>query len=281
MPHHLVSAPALRKASNGLVEVGNRVDVGDAHWENGVAFTPRGCQTIFAHVPFCPGEDKSPFHDCPAPVYAVPYLLEVGLAWALPDMGAGPKAILEEAFDIGQSSVLERLAWEGIADVAGATPITLPVRSGTIATAGIVGRVMGTAAAPPTLTGTAMNVGAGATPAAALGMVEAKLLDGGDHIGGAGTIFMSPIVAAQAGEALTRDNGHLIARATGSTVVVGNVDADRVIGVLGDVDVYLGEVLVLEAHERSKNEWVGRAERRALAVWNSCGVFSATITATP
>ena len=137
---------------------------------------------------------------------------------------------------------------------------------------------MGAAVAPPTLSGTALATGVTGTVAKAVGAVEAKLLDGSDHIGGAGTIFMSPIVAAQAGDVLERIGGHLVTRATGSQVIIGNFDADKVIGVIGEVDVYLGEVIVLEVNERSKNEWVGRAERRALAVWNPCGVFSAAIT---
>jgi hypothetical protein len=278
MPHEIVAAPGLRKASNGLVEVGNRVDVGDDHWENGVAFTPRGCQVVFAHVPFCPSEDKSNFAECTPAVRVVPYLLEAGLVWSLVDMGADPKGILTEAFDIGTSPVLERLAWEGIADVIPATPIALPAIAGAAATGAVVGRIMATAVAPPTLSAQALATGVTGTPVKAIGAVEAKLLDGSDHIGGAGTIFMSPVVAAQAEWALERVGGDLVTRATGSRVVVGNVDADKVIGVIGDVDVYLGEVIVLELQERSKNEWVGRAERRALAVWNPCGVFSAVVT---
>ena len=275
----LVDAPALRQSVNGLVEAGNRVDVGDDRWEDGVAFTPRGCQAIFGHVPICPSEDKSNFFDCPPPVYAVPYLLEVGLAWSLADLGAEPKDILTEAFEIGTSSILERLSWEGVADVAAATPIAPIAIAGAVAAGGIRGRVMGGAVAPPTLTGGALAVGAGATSAAAIGTVEAKLIDGSDHIGGGGTVFMSPIVAATAGMAIERDDGRLVTRATGSHVIVGNFDSDRVIGVNGEVDVYLGDTILLEVNKVSTNEWVGRAERRALAVWNPCGVFSATITA--
>ena len=274
----IVKAPALRAAKNGLVEVGNRIDVGDEKWEDGVTFTPHGCQTIFAHSPACPSENKSPFHECTPPVAAHAWLLEVGLQWSLMDMGADPKDILTEAFEIGTSAVLERLTWEGITDVAAATPLTLPTISGTISTGGISGRVMGTSAVPPVLTTTALNVGSATNIAKAVGMVEAKLLDASDHIGGAGTIFMSPVIASQAAGAGVFDPDNLVTRATGSQVIVGNFDADTIIGVIGEVDVYLGDVIVLEANERSKNEWVGRAERRAVAVWNPCGVFSVTIT---
>jgi len=273
----IVQAPSLRRAANGLVEVGNRIDVGDDKWEDGVTFTPLGKQVIFGHAPGCPSGNKSPFADCPPVVVASTYLLEMGLAWSLVDMGAGPKEIMTEAFEIGTSPVLERLAWEGIADVAPGTPLTLPALSGTQATGAIAGRIMAGATAPPTLTGQALSVGtATGNVAKGIGMIEAKLLDASDHIGGGGTIFMSPVIAAQGGAGGAIDLDKMITRATESKIVVGNFDADLVIGVLGDVDVYLGETFVLEAQERSTNEWVGRAERRAVAVWNPV-VFSVTI----
>lgn len=122
----LVTAPSLRKAANGLVDVANTITFTE-HDEDGVTFTPVGCQAVFGHVPTCPAEDKAPFYDCPPPVVANAYLLEVGLSWSLPDMGANPKAILTEAFDIATSPVLERLTSSGITDVAGGSPIVLPV----------------------------------------------------------------------------------------------------------------------------------------------------------
>jgi hypothetical protein len=275
----LVAAPSLRKAANGLLDVANVTNIGDEKAEDGVTFTPFGCQAVFAHVPTCPAEDKAPFYDCPPPVAATSYLLEVGLSWSLVDMGANPKAILTEAFEVATSPVLERLVSSGIADVAGGSPIVLPPGAGAVGTGGIRGRIQGSAVAPPTLA-TALDVGG--TPAnssQAIGMVETKLLDTSDHTGGGGTLLMSPFAAATAGEGLTYDGDKLITRATRSPVVVGNISPLKTVyAVLGEIDVYLGEVQVLEAYERSKNEWVGRAERRAIAVWNTCGVYSAAFT---
>lgn len=275
----LVAAPSLRKAANGLLDVANVNTIGDEKAEDGVTFTPFGCQAVFAHVPTCPSEDKAPFYDCPPPVLATSYLLEVGLAWNLLDMGANPKAILTEAFDVATSPVLERLMSSGIADVAGGTPIVLPPGAGGIGTGGIRGRVQGTAVAPPTLA-TALDVGGSSTSSSqAIGMVESKLLDTSDHSGGGGTLLMSPFAAATAGEGLTYDGERLITRATRAPVVVGNIaPLKTVYGVIGEIDVYLGAVMVIEAYERSKNEWVGRAERRAIAAWNTCGVYSAAFT---
>jgi hypothetical protein len=273
----IVDAPSLRPNRHGLVEAGNTVNVGDERWEDGVTFTPLGCQAVFAHVPYCPSEDKSPDFDCPPIVDATAWLLEFGLEWSIVDLGADPKKIMTEAFDIGTSSVLERLSSLGIADVAAGTPIVLPVPAGAIGAGGVVGRVMGGAVAPPTLAAQAQNIGAFKSTAAAIGMVESKLVDATDHIGGAGTLLMSPALAATAEWALEERNGQLVTRATGSKVIVGNfTPVDVVYGVLGDVDVYLGDLIFIEVHEHQTNQWIGRAERRALAVWNSCGVVSAS-----
>jgi hypothetical protein len=277
----LVTAPALRQAANGLVEVANTIKFTE-HGEDGVTFTPLGCQAVFGHVPFCPSEDKAPFYDCVAPVVANAYLLEVGLSWSTMDLGANPKTILAEAFDIATSPTLERLTSSGIADVAGGSPIVLPTGAGAIGTGGIRGRVMGTSVAPPILSTAALDVGGTpANAAAAIGLVESKLIDTSDHTGGGGTLLMTPYTVATSGIGALRydSQGHFVTVATGSKVVVGNfAPLKTVYGVIGEIDVYLGDVMVLEAHLREKNEWVGRAERRAVAVWNTCGVYSSTYT---
>jgi hypothetical protein len=277
----IVKAPALREAKHSLVNVGNVVNTGDNRWEDGVVFTPVGCPTVFGHIPICVSEDKSPYYDCPPPVEATPYLLEVGLQWSTMDLGVDPKEMLEDALRFGTSSVLERLSTSGIADVAGATPLTLPVRAGTVVTGGVVGRVMAGATAPPTLA-SALDVGGTHTTAQqAIGALEAKLLDSGDHIPGSGTILMSAYTAATSNGALVRDSdGNLRTLATDSLVVVGNIAAQGTIyGVVGDIDVYLGDIINVEFTDRAKNEWIGRAERRAIAVWNPCVAFKSSYTA--
>lgn len=275
----IVSAPSLRKAQHSLVDVANVVDVGDDRWENGVTFTPRGCQAIFGHVPFCPSEDKSPPYDCPPVVDVIPFLLEVALAWSMVDLGADPKDMLTEAMDIGTSAILERLTWSGISDVVAGTPLQLRTPSGTVFAGTSIGRVMTGATAPTPITTAALSVGSETSAAAAIGLLEAKFLDASDHIAGAGTILMSPQIAATAGMAIERDGDDLVTRATGSKVVVGNFTPGEIVGVVGDIDVYLGDVFVIEAQERKTNEWIGRAERRAVATWNACVVYSVDLTA--
>jgi hypothetical protein len=275
--YQLVAAPALRAAKNGLVDAGNKVDTGDDRWESGVTFTPRGCQAIYGHLPDCPSEDKSdPFQCTPVQVFQ-PYLLELALEWSMADLAADPKDMLDEAMKLGTSAVLERLTAVGVADTATGTALPVPPLSGTLSTGGINGRVMGGAVAPPTLSGTALDAGASTTFAGAVGLLESKLLDASDHIGSGGTVLMSPLAAAQAGDSLIRDNGRLITRATESTVIVGNFGPGTLYAVIGDVDVYLSEVFNVEWNERTTNSWIGRAERRAIAVWNPCGTFSTTV----
>jgi hypothetical protein len=276
----IVKAPALREAKHSLVNVGNLVDTDDNRWEDGVTFTPLGCQAIYGHIPICVSEDKSPYFDCPPPFVAVPYLLELGLQWSTMDMkGIDPKAILEQAMEVGTSATLERLSTGGITDVAGASPLLLPTLAGAVTTGGVVGRVMAGATAPPTLAAALDVGGTHATAQQAIGALESKMLDGHDHVAGSGTILMSAYTAATSNGALIRDNGELRTLATDSSVVVGNVAAQNTVyGVVGDIDVYLSDIDIIEFTDRAKNEWIGRAERRAIAVWNTCVAFKASYT---
>jgi hypothetical protein len=276
--HEPVSAPALRAAKNGLVDAGNKVNTGDERWEAGVVFTPRGCQAIYGHSPACPSEDKSPPFGCRPPVVAEPWLLEVALEWQMADLAADPKDMLTEAMKLGTSAVLERLTAVGVNDTAAGTALPVPALSGSLSTTGVTGRVMAGATQPPTLFSSALDAGSGATTAATIGILESKLLDAADHIGSGGTLLMSPWAAATADMAIEHRDGKLVTRATESAVIVGNfAPIGTIYAVIGEVDVYLSEVFNVEFNERHSNSWIGRAERRALAVWNLCGVFHAAV----
>lgn len=271
----VVEAPALCRAKHGLVDSFGRANEG--RWENGVTFTPRGCNAVFGYVADCPSEDKSDFQECGL-VEADAWLIETGLVWASMDLAANPKELVREALDVGTSSVLERLTSSGVTDVAVGTPVTAVPPAAAIGTGGVTGRVMGGAQAPPTLVGTALTVAAG-DAISALGHVEAKLIDSSDHTGGCGTIMMSPVQAVQVwGSLLEDENGNLYTRATGARVVVGNFEPGTIWGVTGLVDVYLSDIEIFEAFTGKSNEYAVRAERFALAVWN-CQAFGATVPA--
>jgi hypothetical protein len=269
----IVDAPRLRRAAHGLVETAAQRE--SARWEDGVAFTPWGCNVIFGHAPQCPSEDKSNYQECRL-LEADPWLLETGLVWATGDLAANPKEHLIETMEIGTSSVLERLTAIGVVDTAAGTPINAPNPSAALSTVGVTGRVMAGATPPPTLASTALVAAGPYTPKQALGAIEAKLLDSSDHVGGAGTVMMSALYAVELnGLVVERENG-LFTFATGSRVVVGNFPPGTIWGVIGDVSVYLSEIEVYETVHRVRNELVLRAERYALAAWN-CAAFAATV----
>lgn len=280
-----ISAPALRRHRHSLVDVANVIDSGDERWIDGVNFTPRGCNVLYGHDTGCwaPREDKG-LQGCSPVAEFYPYVIEATVAWSTLDLNADPKAILTESLEVGTSAVLERLIEMAIDPITG--PIPPVTVSGTVAPGGIAGRAANPAIINPHLEdGIDVPVGTGTSNAAAavdgLGRLESKLVDASDHIGGAGTIYMSPRYAILAGEALYSDNGGLFTKATGSQVVVGNFGAfegKTIYGHPGDVDVYLSDIGdITEVIDRASNELIIQAERYAVAVWNTCAVFKGGI----
>lgn len=270
----IVSAPDLRRAAHGLVESANRPQP-DARWEQGLSFTPRGCNVIFGHEPACPSGEWSNFQNC-LRVDAQPWVLEASLVWATADLAANPKGILAEAMAVGTSAVLERLTSSGVAGVASGTPINPPTVAATLTVGGIKGRDQGTP--PPTLASVGLVDAGPFSARAAVGAVEAKLLDAADHIGQAGTLMMSPKVAVEIADLLEERGGKLHTRTTGSLVVVGNFAPPTTVwGVAGEVDVYLSDIEVVEVHEHRSNELVLQASRFAVAAWGTCATFGATV----
>ena len=69
-------------------------------------------------------------------------------------------------------------------------------------------------------------------------------------------------------------NGALRSFATGSKVIIGNIPPGKLYATIGDTDVYLGPVEIVETHERARNEYIVQAERMAVAVWNVCATFA-------
>jgi len=270
-----VDAPPLRRARHGLVD--SVPTYTDGRWENGVAFTPRGCNVVFGHAPGCPAESKSDFQECRL-IESDPWLLETGLVWTTIDLMADPKGRVYESLDFGTSSVLERLMAVGIADVAEGTPIVPPAPTAVISVGGIQGRLM-SGAVPPRTFLTSAEVDPGPySPHEALGRVEAKMLDASDHVGQGGVIFMSPVHAVELTQVFDEnEDGVLVTETTGSIVVVGNFPIGTIWGVPGEVHVYLGDIDVFQSFERTTNEIALRAERYALVCWN-CDAFGAGVS---
>jgi hypothetical protein len=280
---HTVQAPALVRQKNSLLDVANVIEPGDTHWQEGVNFTPRGCQVIFGHDGMCwaPRGEKA-IQDCPPLAQFYPYVLEATLEWSTVDLGADPKAIITEAFDYGAASVLSRLSEMPIAD-AGATAIVVPPVTGAISALGITGRSSGMM--NPHLQDS-LAIGTATSATEAIATVDAKLLDASDHVGSAGTLWLDPITAVYGRDALVVEpGGRIYTLGTYSPVIIGNFagvgGALTVYGHVGEVDVYLGSVEIVEFTDRATNGYLVQAERMAIAVWNTCAVFHQTVAPAP
>lgn len=270
-----VPPPSILPSRHGLVEGGNLVSPGSDRWESGVTFSNRGCEVVFAHSADCwiGGTLNKLIQQCSGVASFDAYNLEVTLDWATIDLADDPKARVIEAMDIGTSSALERLTEQGVKDTA--TIVDPPVTGG-VGMGGVIGHIGTT---PPPNFSSALDVGGTAADSkAAVGLVEAKLLDASDHIGGRGTIYMNPILATDAWGLLDQTDGGLITKTTGSHVIIGNFEHPVVYGHLGEVDVYLGDINVTETNDRANNEYIVQAERAAVAVWNTCLLIKQGIT---
>lgn len=252
-----VEAPALRPATHNLVaSVSPQTD---GRWDDGVSFNPRGCQKVYGYAPACPSENKSAYQECSL-IHFDPWLLEVGLSWATGDLGANPKQRAAEALEVGTSSALEYLT-----------------AAGTGVTGGVSGSVMAGGVEPLNFADVGTTGATVADARTAFGLVEAHLLSAADHIGGAGTIFVSPADAVALTALVVERDGKLYSVNTGALLIVGNVPAGKIWGVSGDVDLYLSDIEVYEAFDRAKNDYVVRAERFGLVTWN-CTPYGVGVT---
>jgi hypothetical protein len=277
--NEIVAPPALMHQAHGLVSDANRPQTSGNAWENGVTFTPQGCASLFGFTWGCPAELKSEFQDCVAPAEFVPILLETSLKWSALDMGADPLSRLKDTIEYGTSAALERILCMGVSDDVGA--ITVNTLSQTLSTAAIEGRIIGTDTHYDLQTLVAAPAADTGVDSRNLGTLEAKLLDASDHVGSAGTILMSPVDAAGIYDLLTERDGKLYTKLTGSQVIIGNFVPGVIYGVVGQVDLYLSDVIVNETVDRSTNEWIGQAERLAIVAFNTCAVFGQTMAGPP
>ena len=270
----IVKAPSLSRHVHSLVDVATKAGDG-VRWQEGVTFTPNGCQIIFGHDAVCwTGRGNKSEQDCVPAAIFIPYVLEATVVWATGDLAADPEALIVAAMDVGTSATLERLTALGIADST-ADPLPIADVSGVVSSTGIVGRANDSVPITPPMLSQGWDIASApvtASYALAVGLLETKLVDASDHVGGAGTIYMPPYVAAGAGDALMMNDGQLVTRATGSIVVVGNF-GNAVYGHTGEVEVYLDDIIVTSYLDRAANEMTFQAERLAMAVWNPCATF--------
>jgi hypothetical protein len=273
----ITSAPGLRPAKYGLLSAAN-VKNGPGDWENGVTFTPNGCQVIHAHDSQCwaTGSAEKTIQACNAAAVFAPHTLELTIEWSTADHFDVEK-FLDEQFVAGAQSVMERLQELGVVAVTAGTDISIPALSGTVATTGIKGRAN---VATTTLASADTAVsGTYTDPVEALGMLEAKLLDASDHLGSAGTIYMSPALAVFLTQQICDDEGDtLYTKATGSKVVIGNYSPTIMYGHTGDVDVYVSDFRATSMTYHPNNTKIVQGELLVLVAWNGCSMFSVTVS---
>jgi hypothetical protein len=274
----IVNAPAVKAHQFGLVNQANVITGDGERWENGVTFTPLGCDVVHAHDARCwvAGSAEKGVQGCKAPVEFWSFVLELGIVWPAAENGYPMEEHVVESLEVGTSAVLERLQQWNVEDVPNGTDIVTPPVAGAITAGGIVGRALGTNAnamlsggLPLATTGNSREM---------IGLMEAKFLDASDHIGAAGTLYMSPVVAAGGWDMFTvNDDGKLVTKMTGSTVVVGNYEPGFVYGHTGEVDLYLSNVFTNIAPDHTNNEILILAERVAVIAWNPCAMFVGTV----
>lgn len=276
--HEIVRAPKLRAHTNGLLSHGNVVEKSGGKWENGVTFTPTGCSVIHAHDALCwiSGDAVKTPQGCSPAVTFAPYTIELTLEWHQSDRGFDVEEYLAEMMDVGTGAVLERVMELGINDdgVDDDDPIVLPSPGGGLYWGQILGRV---GSQPNPVLDDATSLGDDQDPRKALGLIEAKLLDASDHIGGAGTIYMGPYAATQLWGNFVELGGHLVTAATGTKVIVGNYSQNTIYGHIGEVDVYVSEPIPTAVPSRGDNVGIAQFERLAMAVWNPCAAYKHTL----
>lgn len=251
-----VPAPEIAVPRHGLVDSGNVVtDKPDSTWENGVTFHSDACLTLAGGpAGICLYDDEDPAarepHECQSWHEFRAFNIEIASDWSTFD-GDEVEARLRRALDVGTSGKLERLIWDGHADVTS-----------------------------PKLTD-ATTIGGGAvTPQQAVGLLENALRDTSLHVGSRGTIHMSALLATMTPDLKVGDDGSLTTL-LGSKIVVGDYDSDFMVAHAGAVDVYLGEVDTMEALEevRRFNRRQIVVQRTALAAWNACASYKVAVNA--
>jgi len=274
----LVDPPALREQTHGLVSDANKPSYSGNLWENGISFTPDGCSAVFGHVWGCPSEDLSDTQQCIPAADFGPILLETALEWSTLDMGANPRKRVSDALEFGTSAALERILSMGLTDDAG--PIVKAPLSQAISLADISGKLIATSVlGHPTFKALVPTPNPKTTSDKKnFALLEAKLLDASDHTGSAGTILINPVDLVEAYDLCEGKDGKLWSKLTGSQVIVGNFVPGVAYGVIGEVDLYLGEIDVIETVTQRNNSWVGRAQRSAIVAFNTCAVFGQTMS---
>lgn len=245
-----IPTPTIDAPLHGLVSSAVRMPSGDFEWENGVTFSPVGCDELHGSCITCPPEDKSEFQECFEPALFDPLLVEFGFSWHSRDVDY-LSGHAEMQIDAGTSSVIERLIWDGCSEESDS----------------------------PTLS-EAPELGATLEPRAALAAVIQRLASSDGKIGARGTIHVGAGLAVMLSDYFYEQDGHLYTKIGGHVVIVGNYPPDMIAAHSGDIILFLGDSFITEAPAEivARNEAAYRVERTALAAWNACTAFTQSVS---
>lgn len=236
-------------AAHGLLATANRPSTNSRWLAEGVQFTPTLCVPLHTGglangicEEWWPPGDEPVAATCPEIEVFPPHVVEALIEYTMPST-VTKQTWLPDRLLLGLSQALEARFWLGITGLGGSPALTIPGTAGALS---------------------------------ALGLLEDRILSAQ---AGAGTLHMSPGVAARVMDVLVEaPDGTLRTRTIGSKVVIGNYAPDKIVGHIGDVDLYLGpSIWADESHDRGSNTFRHHAWVEAALAWHRCGAWTVTV----
>ena len=252
----VTSAPSVQKPKHSLLDAANVITDSSNRWENGVTFNPTHCQAGHALAQGCPSPISPAGLECTAAVRFDPFIVEIALNWSMQDLAGEPADLARDSLETATSRLIEAVLWTGetLDPVTPTDPAVTPDN---------IHPLTGIAAAPSELAGDA------------LGQAIGFLADASQHSGGLGIVHMNSVIANQLDEKLVLDaDGTLYTKSGMHRVVVGNYHTDVIVAHVGELDVYLSEVEIVEGYDRAQNEALILAQRHALVAYNTCAAYA-------
>ena len=256
----VTNAPSVEPPKHSLVDVANVIRDNSERWMNGVTFTPLYCDPGAVTMVDCPAPVPADDIECTAPVEFAAFQVEMAYNWTTMDLGADPEGVAREAMELATTRLVERAVWTG--------EVLDPADNSQTATVNDIHALSG-----------ATSVGPGGTALDSLGLVLDGLANSTMMLGGLGVIHMNSSIAVALANAnqFSTDGTALFTIVGGHRVVIGDYPDDAIVGHLGNVDLYLGDIHVAEFYSRADNEYHIRLDRAVLAAYNNCTAVISTV----
>lgn len=239
-----MDAPELEQIAHNLFSTAVTPEGGDRRWEGGVSFSPDACFAGEGFCYDCPPVELANYEGCPDLLVFKPYNASITVQVPSFDPAASERRLIA-ALSTSTSSIVEDLIWNGCGDEDTETP---------------------------TLQDATDLAGSPTNAAEALGLVIASIIDSENHVAARGTIHVSAADAPAIYDHLDEVSGKLVTKVGHHSVIVGNYPSGTLVGHVGPVVAWAGdiEVAVAQDMQRSNNVFTARAWRPTLAVWHAC-----------